>query len=149
MRKDLHALYQAVIMRHNREPYHYEKRPEAEVVIEAYNPLCGDQYKLYLNIRDGRVQHAHFYGYGCAISKASTSVLIEKLEGLRIEEIPELAKRFIQVVTPEATPPADVDEKMAAFAAARQFPARLQCATLSWEALLKYLENRKTEKLKN
>lgn len=140
MSEDPRALYQTVIMHHNREPFHYEKHPEADIIIEAYNPLCGDQFKMYLELEDGQVRQAYFYGYGCAISKASTSVLMEKLEGLSIAEARALIDRFKKVVTPEATPPDDVDEEMAAFAAARSFPARLQCATLSWEALQRHLE---------
>lgn len=134
------ALYQQVIMQHNREPVAYEKRPEASIVIEAYNPLCGDQFKLYLEMGEGRVREVHFHGYGCAISKASASILVKKIRGKTVEEVRELIERFSRIVRPEGGAiPENEDEEMAAFATAREFPARLQCAVLAWEALEKYL----------
>lgn len=138
MDKDPKQLYQEVILRHSNAPFHFEKWEEAPLVIEAYNPLCGDQFRLFLELEGDKVVKASFHGYGCAISKASTSILIEKILGKTIEEIHQLALAFYQIVRPEGgTLEADADEELLAFAAARQFPARLQCATLSWEALEK------------
>lgn len=140
MEKDPRNLYQSVIMRHNREPVRYEKHPEAAVIIEAYNPLCGDQFKLFLDLEDGRVIHAHFHGYGCAISKASTSVLVDRIEGRPLDEVRALIERYLRLVKGDADPAAEPDEELQAFAAARDFPARIQCATLAWEYLQRYLK---------
>jgi len=142
MSEDPKKLYQQLIMQHNREPVGYEKRPAASIVIEAYNPLCGDQFKLYLEVEKGRVIDVHFHGYGCAISKASTSVLVEKIKGMTLEQVGELTERFYRIVgLEEGAVPEDEDEALTAFATARQFPARRQCAVLAWEALQRYLEN--------
>lgn len=139
MEEKLKALYQSVILRHNREPFHYEKRPEATVVLEAYNPLCGDKYKLFLEIEDDHIREAYFHGYGCAISKASTSVLLERIVGKNRQELADLMEQFYEVVDPEANPDEKAtDEALEAFAGARQFPGRLKCATLSWDSLKAY-----------
>ena len=140
MEKDPRQLYQSVIMRHNRAPVRYEKRPEAEVVIEAYNPLCGDHFKLFLDVEGGRVIHAYFHGYGCAISKASTSVLVDRIEGCTLDEIRSLIDHYLRLIKGDADLAADPDEELQAFTAARDFPARLQCATLAWEYLQRYLK---------
>lgn len=140
MSKDPKQLYQEVILRHSNAPFHFEKWEEAPIVIEAYNPLCGDQFRLFLELEEGRVKRVSFHGYGCAISKASTSILVEKILGMSVEEIRRLTKEFYKIVRPDGGElNAGADEELAAFAAARHFPARLQCATLSWEALEKEL----------
>lgn len=132
-------LYQEVILRHDRQPVHFEKREEAPVVIEAYNPICGDRFNLYLEIKDGKVASAAFHGYGCAISKAATSVLIARIEGKPIADILSLYKQYQSLLDPAVPEPAGMDEELSAFMGARQFPARRQCAALSWEALEVYL----------
>lgn len=132
---ELSNLYQKVILQHNDNPYHYEKREQADQVIEAYNPLCGDQFKLYLNIEDGKVTSAYFHGYGCAISKASTSILIQRLEGCKLEKIPALCEQFFTYVLPGQSPKTPIDMDFQAFEAAKKFSGRLKCATLSWDEM--------------
>ncbi len=134
--RNLSELYQEVIRRHDRTPFHYSQLAAADYIIEAYNPLCGDQYRLFLQINEGVIAAAHFHGYGCAISKASTSVLIQKIEGMTIESILNLVVTFQRTV--QTGEPAQ-DEELDAFAAARHFPERLTCATLSWDALQDFL----------
>lgn len=132
-------LYQQVILRHDRRPVHFEKREEAPVVIEAYNPICGDRFHLYLEISEGKVAKAAFHGYGCAISKAATSVLVARIEGRPVADILALCQAYLTVLDPAAPEPLEMDEELSAFIGARQFPARRQCAALSWEALEAYL----------
>jgi nitrogen fixation NifU-like protein len=141
MQKNLQSLYQTVILQHNREPFHYEKRPEAGLVLEAYNPICGDQYKLYLDIEENKVVNATFHGYGCAISKAATSILVQRIIGQSLDDLSTLFDTFFEVVNPpEEDAPVPADEELQAFAGTRQYPERLQCATLSWQALKDWLE---------
>ena len=140
MNRDLTHLYQTVLLQHDRTPFHYQKVENAPIAIAAYNPLCGDQFQLFLTIKQDIIQEAHFYGYGCTISKASTSVLIKKIQGLPVSEIPPLFHTFLQIVTPFEADLKNPDEELNAFAAARQFPERLQCATLSWEALRSFFK---------
>ncbi len=134
-------LYQQVILKHNKAPVRYEKWEDAPVVIEAYNPLCGDRFTLYLRLEGGLVQTVRFYGYGCAISKAATSVLVSKIEGMALEEVLALCEHYVALLDPEIPKPVEVDPELAAFVGARQFPARLACANLSWKHLRDYLAN--------
>ncbi|MFN7115424.1 MAG: Fe-S cluster assembly sulfur transfer protein SufU [Saprospiraceae bacterium] len=145
MSRDLKTLYQDIILQHDRAPFHYEKVNDAAIVISAYNPTCGDQFKLFLNIENNIIQSAHFHGYGCAISKASTSILVKKMQGLPVTEITLLIEAFLRIVSSEYHIQENNDAELMAFAAARQFPERLQCATLSWEALQQYLIDKQQE----
>ncbi len=146
MTEKLKQLYKSVILKHNKTPYHYEKQPAAAHNIEAYNPLCGDQFNLYLDLENGLIKDIHFHGYGCAISKASTSVLVKNLENKSIEEALELCRIFKELTDPSEAPTKDVEIKeLEAFEAAKDFPSRLSCATLSWEAIKIYLEKEISE----
>lgn len=133
----LKQLYHSVILAHNKSPYRYEEMEAADYQIEAYNPLCGDKYKLYLQVEDGKIQSASFTGYGCAISKASTSILVKRLEGLPLEEITALKAHFIAIAMEGKT---TTDEELEAFAAAKAFPGRSTCVTLSWDSIEKWLD---------
>jgi len=136
----LKALYHKVILKHDKNPLHYEKRPAADHVIEAYNPLCGDRFQVFLEIENGIIRHAHFHGYGCAISKASTSVLVKNLVGKTREEVKDLIENFQAVVKSDASVQ-PWDEEFEAFAAAQQFPGRLPCVTLSWTNVEDFLKS--------
>jgi nitrogen fixation protein NifU and related proteins len=136
----LAQLYDDVILQHNRAPCHYEKRQTAQHIVEAFNPLCGDKFKLFLDIEDGRVQKASFHGYGCAISKAATSVLMGKIQNMPVVDVLQLIKMYFEGLNggntgnTEGGDPDKLNPEFKAFAAVRQFPERLTCATLSWEA---------------
>ena len=84
MNPRLKELYQSVILKHSKEPVSYEKREEAAQHLDAYNSLCGDRFQLYFELEDGKIKDLSFHGYGCAISKASTSVLVKFMEGTEI-----------------------------------------------------------------
>lgn len=137
---DLSKLYKEVILRHNNEPVNYEKRTEADKTIEAYNPICGDSFKIFLDMNGDIVEKAAFHGYGCAISKASTSVLVERIAGKTMDQVLELCAQFFTYVKPEESPKPPLISDFQAFEAAKQFPGRLKCATLSWEAISEQLK---------
>ena len=144
MNERLKTLYKEVILAHQKDPYHYYPLETADEVLEAYNPLCGDQFKIYLKIDGVYVSEASFQGYGCAISKASSSILVQSIEGKTLEEVRKLHRVFMEVVspsTPEKTLSSEneIQRIFEAFAAAREFPGRLRCATLSWEAVESFL----------
>lgn len=141
MDEQLKKLYKTVILKHNSAPYHYEKKENATHQIDAYNPLCGDRFQLFIEIENGIIESIYFHGYGCAISKASTSVLAENLEGQTIDQAVALCEAFQSVVTPSIEKKQDIKEAFKAFAAAKDFPGRLQCATLSWTELSKLLDS--------
>lgn len=133
--QELNELYDEAILQENRQPYHYAKKTDADITLEAYNPVCGDQFRLFLYMEQNRIKSAYFHGYGCAVSKASTSVLTRELEGCTLDEAKAKGSNFLNWLghTPEAPPkaPASWD----AFAAVRKFPGRLSCAQLAWEAI--------------
>ena len=139
MNDRLKQLYQSVILKHSKEPVHFEKKEQATYILEAYNPLCGDKFQLFFEIEDGKISQLSFHGYGCAISKASASVLVKKLEGRPVEEGLALCREFLAMLQAEKENPEDVDEELAAFTAARAFPGRMKCATLSWEEMETFL----------
>ncbi len=139
MNDRLKQLYQSVILKHSKEPVHFEKNEAATYVLEAYNPLCGDKFQLFFELQDGKVSQLSFHGYGCAISKASASVLVKKIEGRPAEECLALCREFLASLQGEEEPES-TDEELAAFTAARAFPGRMKCATLSWEEMSAFLE---------
>ena len=139
----LKALYKSQILTRSQNPAHFGEDSEATHVIEAYNPMCGDQYKLYLQIEGDQIRKASFTGYGCAISKASTEVLSERLQGKTLDDVKEEVALFLKVIDPEAAEqPEELtdDDTLLAFAGTRQHPEREQCASLSWSELAKFIQ---------
>jgi nitrogen fixation NifU-like protein len=134
---DLADLYQQLIVDHNRNPRNFRVPPDANRTAEGDNPLCGDRITLYLRVEDGRVLDAAFQGSGCAISRASASMMTQAVQGKTEEEASRLFKAFHTMVTSPATAPPDTGDlgKLAAFAGVRAFPARVKCANLPWHTL--------------
>ncbi len=138
----LNALYQGVILQHNDAPLFFEKRPAAQHIIEAYNPLCGDKFKLFLDIENETIVKATFHGYGCAISKAATSVLLSRIQGETMENVLNQIDTYFDVLhskKDDNTEGVLIDENLAAFKAVQDFPERMTCATLSWQAAKDFL----------
>ena len=133
---DLRALYQEIILEHNKNPRNFRKMPEATQMLEGYNPLCGDHYTLYLKIVNDTIVDISFEGSGCAISKASASVMTTLLKGRTKNEAEKTFERFHSLVTGELK---DVSfetlGKLGAFAGVSEFPARVKCASLAWHTM--------------
>jgi nitrogen fixation NifU-like protein len=140
MNDQLKALYQKVLMDRQRSEQGFARRSQAQEQVEAYNPLCGDQFTLFFDRDNERLKDISFHGYGCAISKASTSLLVEELEGCTTEEAQSRINAFLSMMQDDAEP---TDELRQALAISRNFPGRAQCAELSWKAALEYLESTK------
>jgi len=140
VKKDLKTLYKTVILQHNKLPFHFEKKENAPFVIEAYNSLCGDRFQVFLEHKNGIITTLHFHGYGCAISKASTSVLVKQLTGQSIEEGLASCKAFLKTLQTDSTTTPD-NEELAAFMGAKDFPGRAKGATLAWDELVPFLES--------
>ena len=131
---DLRELYQEVIFDHNRKPRNFRALEPADHVAHGHNPLCGDQLTVYLRVADGVIDDVSFEGHGCAISKASASLMTEAVKGRRIDEVEALFRDFHALLTD--VPPADRDfGKLQVLAGVRDFPARVKCATLAWHTL--------------
>ena len=140
MNEQLKELYKTVILEHSNKPIHFEKKEAAGFTLEAYNPLCGDRFQVFCEVQNGCIHDVYFYGYGCAISKASTSVLVKNLENQPVDVALELCRSFLNMVNPASEVQVEMEEEFSAFAAARDFPGRLKCATLSWEEMTVFLE---------
>jgi nitrogen fixation NifU-like protein len=134
---DLTDLYQEVILDHNRHPRNFGVLDDATRVANGYNPLCGDRLKLYLKLDGDRISAIRFEGSGCAISKASASLMTDAVSGRSIAEANALFDRFHQVVTTPIDEPVDEESvgKLAVLAGVREFPARVKCASLAWHTL--------------
>jgi nitrogen fixation NifU-like protein len=132
---ELSELYQEVILDHNRRPHNFRVIESPTAKQEGYNPLCGDRLTLYLTVDNDVIKDVAFQGSGCAISKASASLMTDALKGRSIEEANELFGRFHRMVT---TPPdRDVEDlgKLSVLSGVRAFPVRIKCASLAWHTL--------------
>ena len=138
MSDNLRELYQETIFDHYRRPRNLGRPEGANREAQGYNPLCGDQVKVYLRVEDGVVKDAGFEGTGCAISTASASLMTESLKGRREEEALSLLQSFHSMVTGAAT--GDGLGKLEALAGVREFPERVKCATLAWHTMQSALE---------
>jgi nitrogen fixation NifU-like protein len=140
---NLSSLYQDVILEHNRSPRNFRRMDQADRHATGHNPLCGDQLTIWLKLDGDVVSDVSFEGSGCAISKASASLMTAAVRGKPRGEIERLFQRFHDVVTgqqPRAgEEPPDLG-KLAVFAGISAFPVRVKCATLSWHALRAALE---------
>jgi len=138
---ELSELYQEVILDHNKAPRNFHKIPDADRVAEGFNPLCGDHLHVYLKLKDGKIEDIAFEGSGCAISKASGSLMTSSLKGKSLAEAETLFEKFHGMVTgnPGAPVPPELG-KLAVFAGVCEFPSRVKCASLAWHTMRSALE---------
>lgn len=132
----LEDLYREVIMDHYRNPRNRRAIPKPSVVVEGYNPLCGDRVELQLEVVEGRVKEVAFRGQGCAISQASASMMTESLINKSLEEAEELVRAFRAFMTDQdVPPPANGYADLEVLEGVKKFPVRVKCATLVWNTL--------------
>ena len=141
---ELSELYQQVILDHNRKPRNFHKLETANRSAEGYNPLCGDQLHIYLQVEDDQVKDISFEGSGCAISKAAASMMTQAVKGKSKQEAENLFGEFHRMVTGELDEETEDNHlgKLKIFAGVREFPVRVKCATLSWHTMRAALENK-------
>ena len=134
---DLNDLYQEVILEHNKNPRNFRDIADADKTADGKNPLCGDALRVYLKMDGDVVSEVAFKGSGCAISKASASMMTQAVKGRTRDEADRLFDEFHRMVTGSLDPEADVNNlgKLAIFAGVLEFPARVKCASLSWHTL--------------
>ncbi len=134
---ELSDLYQEVILEHNKNPRNFREMPGANFRADGHNPLCGDQLKVYLHVDGDIVTDVSFTGSGCAISKASASMMTQALKGKTKDEAERLFDEFHRMVTGKL----DIENeenhlgKLRIFAGVLEFPARVKCASLSWHTV--------------
>jgi nitrogen fixation NifU-like protein len=140
---DLHDLYQEVILDHNKRPRNFGPLPDATQSAKGHNPLCGDRLTLSLRIAGDVIEKVSFEGSGCAISKASASLMTDAVKGKTIDEATTLFDQFHKMVTTPIDQPVDEDAlgKLAVLAGVREYPARVKCASLAWHTLKSALTN--------
>jgi nitrogen fixation NifU-like protein len=132
---ELRDLYQDIILEHSKHPRNYRTLEAANHTAEGYNPLCGDHFTIYVDIGDGHIRDISFQGSGCAISKASASMMTQAVKGKRTDEAEKLLEKFHHVVTGRNSVELNDLGKLAAFAGVSEFPVRVKCATLAWHTL--------------
>lgn len=133
---DLRDLYQEVILEHSKAPRNFREVPAAERKAEGFNPLCGDRCTVYINTRAGVIEDVAFQGSGCAISRASASMMTQALKGKTLSEAETIFHEFHSMVTGEGGGKSAADlGKLKVFAGVSEFPARVKCATLAWHTL--------------
>jgi nitrogen fixation protein NifU and related proteins len=134
---DLDDLYQEVILDHQHNPRNYTRLAHANHKAEGHNPLCGDHVTVYLDIEDGVIREIGFQGDGCAIAKASASMMTSAVKGKTLAEAAEIFKRFHRMIMDGKDPCFDLESlgKLAAFSGVHAFPVRVKCASLAWHTL--------------
>ena len=144
---DLRDLYQEVILEHSKAPRNFHQLAEATQKAEGFNPLCGDRFTIYVTTEGDSIQDIGFQGSGCAISKASASMMTQAVKGKSKAEAKVLFDTFHKLVTTgEANGNRDDLGKLAVFSGVSEFPVRVKCATLAWHTLQAALEG-KQEKI--
>ncbi len=141
---NVRELYQQVILDHYKSPRNYKKLEVANRHSEGHNPLCGDEVAVYVQLEDGVIKDISFEGSGCAISKASASMMTAALKGKSAAESESLFDEFHRMITGKLNPESDPHHlgKLAIFSGVREFPVRVKCASLAWHTLRSALEGR-------
>lgn len=138
---ELKDLYQKIILDHNKNPRNFRKPESFNRTAEGYNPVCGDQLIIYVDFENDLIGAIGFEGSGCAISKASASLMTENIKGKSKKEA-QLLYDKIKSILKDGSPSAEIGD-LAALSGVKEFPVRIKCAVLPWETLLNALEGRK------
>lgn len=141
---DLRELYQELIIEHSKKPRNFRVMEGADRKIEGFNPLCGDHFTIFVQMDGDVVKDISFQGAGCAISKASASIMTQVLKGKSKADAEKLFSRFHDLVTGKQPVNGDEAElgRLAVFAGVSEFPVRVKCATLAWHAMHAALEGK-------
>ncbi len=140
MMEQIQELYQQLILDHNKNPKNFRKLETANRQCEGFNPLCGDRVVVYLNVKDNVVEEISFEGSGCAISKASASIMTILLKGKSVSEAKSCFEGFREMATTGEKGNTDLG-KLVVLAGVHKFPSRVKCAMLAWHTMVNSLEN--------
>ena len=141
---ELRDLYQEVILDHNKHPHNFGELAGADRHADGFNPLCGDKLAVYVNLDGDMITDVRFEGSGCAISKASASLMTDSVKGKTLVETRELFDRFLNLVTDgDVADDGEALGKLAVFAGVRDYPTRVKCASLAWHTLRAAVEDRR------
>ena len=132
----LSDLYQEILLEHNSKPRNFRKVEDASATAEGYNPLCGDQITLYLKVVDDVVEDVGFQGVGCAISRASASMMTQSIKGRSLDEAHVIFDAFHNMIThPNEEPDFDVLGDLETLSGVNEYPTRIKCAVLAWHTM--------------
>ncbi|WOS96043.1 Fe-S cluster assembly sulfur transfer protein SufU [Nosocomiicoccus massiliensis] len=137
---NLEQLYRSVIMDHYKHPRNKGELDSGTITIDMNNPTCGDEIRLMLEVKDNIIDDVRFEGHGCSISMASASMMTEAVKGKNVERALEMADEFSKMMLGEDYTITEDMGDIEALSGVSQFPARIKCATLSWKALEKGVE---------
>lgn len=132
---ELDDIYQEIVLEHSRKPRNFRKQEEADRIQEGYNPLCGDQYTIYISIDGDTISDISFQGAGCAISKASASMMTEELIGKTKNQASRIFEAFRSMITKNNENITEELGDIEVLQGISQYPTRIKCATLSWHAM--------------
>lgn len=147
MNDELKELYKQVIIDHNRDPHNCGDLDCATHRAEGYNPLCGDKINVFLQMDGEKINDIRFQSTGCAISRASASLMTDAVKGKSIGDVREAFKKFQEMITAKSDQKVELESmgKLAVFAGVREFPSRVKCAGLAWHALLAAIDEKQEE----
>lgn len=133
---DLNELYQEILLEHNSKPRNFRKLDQANHTADGFNPLCGDRISLYLQVEDGIITDVGFQGTGCAISRASASMMTQSIKGQNLETAQQVFDQFHKMLTePDAELDYDQLGDLETLAGVAEFPTRIKCAILAWHTM--------------
>jgi nitrogen fixation NifU-like protein len=139
---DLNELYQEILLEHNNKPRNFHKLEDANHQADGYNPLCGDRITLYLKVEDDVITDVAFQGVGCAISRASASMMTQSIKGKSLEEANGIFDAFHQMIThPDVEPDFDMLGDLETLAGVNEYPTRIKCAILAWHTMRSALKD--------
>jgi len=142
VREVMKKLYTQVIKTHNEKPFHFTRIENASYIVKAYNPICGDRFEIFMDIDSKEINEIYFHGFGCAISKASTSILAQSLDGKTLEEAIVICNNFLNFIDRKLESDEFLlQEEFLAFSGVHDFPERYDCATLSWKEVKSCIES--------
>jgi nitrogen fixation NifU-like protein len=132
----LSDLYQEILLEHNSKPHNFKKVEEANQTADGYNPLCGDQITLYLKVVEGLIDDVGFQGTGCAISRASASMMTQSIKGQSVERAQEIFDAFHHMITePGSELDLDTLGDLETLSGVNEYPTRIKCAILAWHTM--------------
>jgi nitrogen fixation NifU-like protein len=132
----LSDLYQEILLEHNSKPHNFKKVDDATQTSEGFNPLCGDQITLFLKVVDGVIDDVGFQGTGCAISRASASMMTQSIKGQSVEEADKIFDAFHHMITePGAELDLDTLGDLETLSGVNEYPTRIKCAILAWHTM--------------
>ena len=144
---DLQELYQEIVMDHNRRPRNYGALENPTNEANGFNPVCGDEVTVFLEVMEGKIIDVSFNGVGCAISKSSASMMTESIKGKSLEQTRTIFESFRKMITkkPGEEFKSEILGDLEILQGVSQYPARIKCATLSWHALQSALNDDESE----